>query len=325
MKIDIHSHFLPPLFMKGLSSRRAAPRVIRATNGSMLMDCGRGLSFPVTGRMTSIDLRIKEMKDAGIDRQVISLPMPGTDFFSRDFARKLTCEANDELAEASRSRHEYLSAAAIVPLRYPALAVEELRRVVNELGMHMVEIFSNVAGKPLDSEEFLPFFKEAAQLGVSILVHPGRPVMMESLRDYGLAGAVGFLFDSTLAILRLVYSGLFEKLPNVRIIIPHTGSTVPYLVARIDHQYKLLSENQRALPKAPSEYLKQVYIDTAQSLYKPAMECAFSFTPREKILFGTDYPFVDLKSSVASIKALQLPKEAEDMIFAENAKALGIV
>jgi aminocarboxymuconate-semialdehyde decarboxylase len=325
MKVDVHSHFLPPEFMSALSPRKVAPRIVTAANGSALMDCGQGLTFPVTDRMTSIDLRLQEMKEAGIDRQVISLPMPGTDFFNRELARKLAAEANDELAETSRSGRGFLMAAATVPLRYPALAVEELRRAVNELGMHAVEVFSNVAGRTLDSREFLPFFKEAAHLGVPILVHPGRPIMMDSVQDYGLAGAVGFLFDTTLAILRLVYSGLLEKLPDLRIVIPHSGSTIPYLVGRIDHQYKLLPESQKTLSKPPSEYLKEVYIDTAQSFYRPAMECAISFTPHERILFGTDYPFADLKTSAASIEALHLPKEVENMIFAGNARALGIV
>jgi predicted TIM-barrel fold metal-dependent hydrolase len=136
---------------------------------------------------------------------------------------------------------------------------------------------------------------------------------------------VGFIFDTTLAILRLVYSGVFERFPNLRIIIPHLGSTIPYLVGRIDHQYRLLSEGERTLPKPPSEYLKKMYIDTAQSLHKPALECAFDFTPADRILFGTDYPFFDLNSSIEIIKSLHLSREMENKIFSGNAKALGIV
>jgi predicted TIM-barrel fold metal-dependent hydrolase len=274
--------------------------------------------------MSSLELRIREMEAAGIDRQVISLPMPGTDPFDRDFAIQLAREANDDLAELSRTS-KVLSPAATVPLSHPDSAVEELERVVSEHGTRMVEIFSNVAGRPLDSDEFLRFFRKAASLGVSILVHPCRPLMMNNVREYGLAGAVGFVFDTTLAILRLVHSGIYEKLPELKLIIPHIGGTFPYLVGRIDHQYRLLPDHERAIPKPPGHYLKRVYIDTAQSLHKPAMQCAFDSIDAERILFGTDYPFVDLKASVASIEALCLPKDVEDKVFGGNAKALGII
>jgi len=325
MKVDIHSHLLPSEYMRVLSSRKAEPRIRVSSHGRMQMDCGEGLLFPITERMTSTDTKIGEMRKAEVDRQVLSLPMPGVDWFSRDMAVKLARAANDELAEVSRSESQHFSAAATVPLRYPELAVQELNRVADKLGMHMVELFSNVAGQPLDSEKYFTFYKEAARLGVTLLIHPGRPVMMESVRDYGLSGAVGFLFDTTIAILRLVYSGLLEKLPDLHIVLPHSGSTIPYLAGRIDHQYKLSKGGHALLPKPPSEYLRTVYIDTAQSLYKPAMECALAFTPIDRILFGSDDPFVDLKESVASVKALGLPPDQEDLIFSGNAKSLGII
>ena len=195
MKVDVHSHLLPKGFINKLSSRNSAPNIVTDGSGSMWMDCGEGLSFPVSEKMTSVELRIKEFRDAGLDRQVVSLPMPGTDPFDRDFALALAREANDDLAELCR-RFEVFGAAATVPLSHPDLAVAELQRVVDEHGTRMVEIFSNVAGKSLDSEEFIPFFKSAADLGVAILIHPCRPVMMDSLSQYGLAGAVGFIFDT---------------------------------------------------------------------------------------------------------------------------------
>jgi len=325
MRIDIHSHLMPAEYLRELLSRKAEPRVRVSRDGAKQMECGSGLVYSITERMTSIDAKIREMKEAGVDHQVLSLPLPGVDQFTREVASRLARTANDELAQVSRSRPAQFSAAATVPLRYPDLAVEELRRSKEELGMRMVEIFSNVAGMPVDSEKYWPFYKEAEKLGVSLLIHPGRPVMMDSVRDYSLAGAVGFLFDTTIAILRLVYSGVLEKLPGLRIIVPHMGSTIPYLVGRIDHQFKLSAKGQMTLPKLPSEYLRKVYIDTAQSLYKPAIECALSFTPHDRILFGSDDPFVDLKQSVASVKALGLPPDEEDMIFAGNAKSLGII
>jgi len=291
----------------------------------MQLDCGDGLAYPIGTKMVSIEPRLREMEDSSIDHQILSLPLPGTDFFARDYAAKLAQLANDELSEVCKGSGGKFIAAANVPLRYPDLAVKELHRCVEQLEMTMVEGFSNVAGEPLDSERFLPFYEEIARLKIPLLIHPGRPLMMGSLREYGLVGAVGYLFDTTIAILRIVYSGLLEKLPDLRIILPHTGSTIPYLVGRIDHQYKLLEPDKQNLPHAPSEYLKKVYIDTAQSLYRAATECAFNFTPHDHILFGSDYPFVDLKQSVAIVKSMGLSKNEEEAVFCNNARSLGII
>jgi len=326
LKVDIHSHLATPDYVNELKKLHSPqPRIVTLRNGSMQLDCGEGLAYPLTDRMMVLEPRVKEMEESGVDHQVLSLPLPGTDFYERDLATKLARVANNELAEVSRTSQGRFSAAANLPLRFPDIAIKELRRCVNELDMGMVEIFSNVAGEPLDSERFLSFYKEAVRLNIPILIHPGRPVMMEHLREYGLAGAVGYLFDTTLAILRLVYSGLFDKLPDLRVIIPHTGSTIPYLIGRIDHQYRLLGANQRKLKGIPSEYLKKIYVDTAQSFYRPATECAFNFTPHNKILFGSDYPFADLKQSVAIVKSLGLQREKEEQVFCENARSLGII
>jgi len=325
LKVDIHSHLAPSGYVNELKKLDMPPRIISLSDGNMWLDCGEGLSYPIGSKMVSIGPRLKEMEESGIDHQVLSLPLPGTDFFEREYAIKLAQSANDELSEMSRTSGGKFSAAANVPLRYPDLAIKELYRCIEQLDMTMVEAFSNVAGEPLDSERFLPFYKELARLKIPLLIHPGRPLMMTNLKEYGLAGAVGYLFDTTLAILRIVYSGLLEKLPDLRIIIPHTGSTIPYLVGRIDHQYTLLDARQRKLANPPSEYLKKVYVDTAQSLYKPATECALNFTPHERILFGSDYPFVSLTQSVSIVKSLNLPKRDEERVFSENAKSLGII
>ena len=325
MRVDIHSHLAPSGYVNELKKLKIPPRIISLPDGNMQLDCGDGLAYPIGSKMLSTVPRVKEMQESGINHQVLSLPLPGTDFFERDYSCKMAQLANDELSEVSRTSGGRFSAAANVPLRYPDIAIKELHRCVEQLEMTMVEAFSNVAGEPLDSERFLPFYKEAARLKIPILIHPGRPLMMENLKEYGLAGAVGYLFDTTLAILRIVYSGLLEKLPDLRIILPHAGSTIPYLVGRIDHQYKLLDRNQRKLANPPSEYLKRVYVDTAQSLYRPATECAFSFTPHERILFGSDYPFANLKQSVAIVESLKLAKEDEDRIFCGNAESIGII
>jgi len=143
--------------------------------------------------------------------------------------------------------------------------------------------------------------------------------MAEATASYGLTGVVGYVFDTTLAMLRIIFSGLLEKHPDLKLILPHLGGVIPYLIGRIDHQFSVNPECQGRISKPPSEYFKLVYMDTAQSLYPPALECAYKLMGSKKILFGTDYPFADLSKSIQSIRQLNIPEEEKKEIFEGNA------
>lgn len=271
--------------------------------------------------MYSLDKKIEEMNKSGVDRQLISLAMPGVDGLG-DKAVEAAVKVNDEIANVVEQFNGRFIGAATVPLSNPSAAVEELKRATGELGLRAVEIFSNVSGKPLDDERFRIFFEKAADLKVPVLLHPAKPLMADVMREYALNSVVGFLFDTTLAILRLIFSGLLEEFPSLRIVLPHMGSTIPYLIGRIDHQYGLNPECRIKIKKVPSEYFKSIYFDTAQSLYLPAVRCAYDFAGAERILFGTDHPFADLKKSLEIIKTLNLTEDDEEKIFSGNARAL---
>ncbi|MEM2921764.1 MAG: amidohydrolase family protein [Candidatus Bathyarchaeia archaeon] len=319
MIVDVHGHLPPSAYIKALSRRKKIPRIEMRDGGEVSILYGKGLQYSVDERMISLDKKLEAMNKSKVDLQILGIIMPGLDNLEKEDAHNLTREVNDEFAALQDKYRRNFLAVGTVPLQYPDIAIEELRRIKNELGMPGVEIFSNVAGRPLDSPEFLPFFAEAEKLRMPILLHPTLPLMAEFTSSYGLTGVVGYLFDTTLAILRIIFSGILEKHPKLKIILPHLGSTIPYLIGRIDHQFSINPDCRQKISKPPSEYFKLVYVDTAQSLNRPSLECAYRVIGPKRIMFGTDYPFADLSKSIKSIADLDIPEEEKHEIFEKNA------
>jgi predicted TIM-barrel fold metal-dependent hydrolase len=322
MIIDSHGHIPPETYIKELMSHKNLPRILKGDNNSLIIEYGEGYQYTIDDRMYSIDTKLEAMKKSSVDMQILGIIMPGLDTLDAEIAYTLTQKVNDEYADIQEKYHDTFLTVGAIPLQYPEFAIEELRRIKKDLGMMGVEVFSNINGTPLDSPKFYPFFREAESLNIPLLLHPSLPLIAEATKPYGLTGAVGYLFDTTIAILRIIYSGILEKFPKLRIVLPHMGSTIPYLIGRIDNQFKINPESQEKISKLPSEYFKLIYVDTAQSLYRPAIECAYQLIGSKKILFGTDYPFADLSKSIQAIKNLDISDEAKEDIFENNARSM---
>ena len=157
-------------------------------------------------------------------------------------------------------------------------------------------------------------------IGYSLSAVPAHP---ESMVEFTLVPLVGFVMDTTLSVAKMVFSGLFEKFPNLTLILPHLGGTLPFLFERIDNGYRAYRECQANITKPPSQYLKQFYYDTV-SFYQPALMCTYDAVGAEHMVMGSDYPHVigDISKSVSSINALDIPFEDKEMIFGKNGKKI---
>ena len=318
--IDIHSHIIPKSYWNFLTKSKKSPKIGQKAKQHFLW-YSDDLKYSIDKRMFSIEEKLEAMKKGKIKMQVLSIAMPGVDLFNAADSLPLAKAINDEIAGVVAKYPENFIGMATLPLQDIGEAVDELERSVKSLGLRGVELFSNVAGRTLDDETFWPLYEKMMQLDIPILIHPTKPLMSSVMTDYGLVGVVGFLFDTTLAILRMILAGIFEKKPQLKVILPHLGSTIPYLIGRINNQFNINPECRKKISKLPSEYFKLVYIDTAQSLYEPALLCAFALSGPEKILFGTDYPFADLETSRRSV-ASAIPDEHKLKVFNTNARKL---
>lgn len=320
MKVDLHTHFYPTEYLRALEVLETSLEVTTDGSGSKMVKDRGARILTITPEMSDPRQRILEMDGAGIDIQVLSLSTPNVYFASDQDSLTLAKTTNDYLSALCEEYPNRFLCLASVPLNNPDLALQELDRAIHELGMNGLILGSNINGKPLNSQEFRPFFEEVDRLGLAVLIHPMSPAGVEQMGEYGLAPLIGFVFDTTLAVTRMVYEGMMEAFPNINFIVAHLGGAIPYLFERIDNGYRAYPECRENLGALPSEYLKRLYYDTV-SFHEPALMCAYYTVGAEHMVLGSDYPHVigSMSQAVASLEGLELAEDEKAMMLGQNA------
>lgn len=274
-------------------------------------------------KMHRVEKRLADMDKNGIDVQVLSLSTPGVDCFDAKKSVSVARMVNDEMAKITEKYRGRFYALASLPLKDVPAAIDELERSVKDLGMKGVILQSDVDGRPLDSPDFLPLYEKIASMDLPISIHPGTPIVGGVVAEYRLGPMVGFIFDTTLAMLRLILSGVLEKIPNLKLVLAHLGGMLPYVVDRLDFCYRAYPEARVNISRPISEYLKRAYYDTV-SFYEPAIMCAYALTGSKGLVFGTDYPHVigSIERAVKTVAGLKIPEEEKWEIFGGNAYQL---
>ncbi len=324
MKIDIHNHYYPEAFINALGRGAISSlQIIRDEIGRDIIVHKGTRVVTLTPPMNKVELRLEDMARAGIDRQVLSLSIPSVDAFSPEEGIVFSQMINQELSHVAARFPDRFVFFATTPLKAKEGARVELNRAVKELGAKGVIIGSNIDGRPLDSPEFRPFFKEVAELDIPIFVHPMTPAGNESMNDYRLAPMIGFEMDLCLAVVRIIMGGILKDFPDLKIIIAHLGGAIPYLVERIENCFWAYPECRVKIKDSPKNYLKKIYLDTV-SFQTSALMCAYDFWGAEHLILGSDYPHVigDIDRSVSSIQNLSLSDKEKEWIFGENLKRL---
>lgn len=303
--IDVHSHVYTKGFLRELEKRTEFPMLRSDSAGRKFIHFRQGASNPVLERFVDIEHRLAQMKLHGISAQVISGTNPWTDSFpSGELASTFSKLANDEIsAIVNKSQGRFLGLATL-PLLSPYEAARELERAVDELGLCGAIIGTNVAGSYVSEERFLPIFDVASRKRCLIFLHPTNPLGSESLRENGMTRSIGFTFETTTCLVKMAYSGLFDKFPKLKILSAHLAGTLPYLQGRLETAWRNFSDSKGKLDEAPATKIrKAVYADTI-SYNASAIRLASEFFGIERLLFGTDYPFEwGIKEARESVEA----------------------
>ena len=323
MKIDFHNHFYPPGYLEKLEQWGKRYEFVQDPTGLKIVKEKGARFLGITSQHVSPEQRIEDMTRIGIDLQVLTLTTPNVYFSTRKRNLYLARMSNDFFADLCQKHPRHFTAFASVPLKHPEDAIHELYRAIKELGMKGVVLGTNIDGKHLHSREFWPFFEEADRLGVPISLHPMVPAHPEALAEYPLVPLVGFVADTTFSVSKMVFSGLFERFPNLTLILPHLGGTLPFLFERLDNGYRAYQECQPNITRPPSQYLKNLYYDTV-SFYPPSLMCTYLAVGADHMVMGSDYPHVigDISRSVSSITEMPIPQEEKEKIFGENGKKI---
>lgn len=315
--IDCQSHLFVPEVLAFMEKRKQPP-YIYSRHGQRILVVGNWHRPMVSG----IDLTAKlAAKDAaGIQLTALSTNDPGPEQFGADgpaVARMI----HDFLADIVRQHPTRFFALATLPLQDRDAAEGELDRCVTKLGMKGILLYSNIAGKFPDEPEFRWLFRTAEEKGLPILLHPPYPVCYEQTKGFNLTGGLGLMFDTTIALSRLILSGLLDDHPRLKLVCPHVGGVLPYLIGRIDHQVTVLKRVRLKLKEPPSAYLRRVHLDAVNAM--PAViRFGIDLVGPEKMLYSSDHPWVAPQLIVDNVRSLKLPAEQEEMIFHANAQKL---
>lgn len=317
-RIDCQTHLFCPAHLDLMEQRTEDPVVYRKGNDRFVRmgDWHR----KVLPNHTDIDDKLRTMDENGIAMSALSVNDPGPEWFGSDgpdVARLL----NDFVAGIVQQYPRRFFGLCVLPLQDPAAALRELDRCVHELGMKGVLLYTNLAGRFPDEEPFRPLFAQAERLRLPVLLHPAKPITTDLVKGYEMTSSLGNMFDNTIALTRIILSGILDQHPELKLVCPHLGGTLPYIVGRIDHQISVLKRGPQSLEKLPSEYLRQIYYDIVSPL-PLAMKFAYEFFGPEKLLFASDHPWVDPHLIAEGLSSLKLPLDHQRLIFSGNAQKL---
>jgi aminocarboxymuconate-semialdehyde decarboxylase len=309
-KFDLHTHYYPPVFFDRIREIRSDFSFDKSPTGQTIIKYRDARFFGITPPMTDVEKRIEDMDRVGIDVEVVSLSTPNVFFADAVHQVEVARLVNDAYAELIAKHPQRFRGFASIPMDDADAALIELHRAIHQLKLNGVILLSNIRGKALTAAEYRPFFAEANRLKLCILLHPMLPANAEPFREYVLGPIVGFPFDTTLAVARMCYDGMFREYPDIRWIIGHLGGAVPYLMERMDNGWRDFAECREKIDQLPSTYLKRLYYDTV-SFSPYTLSLVREMVGANQMVMGSDYPHLlgSIDRAVSSIENLSIPLE----------------
>jgi aminocarboxymuconate-semialdehyde decarboxylase len=323
MIIDFHNHYYPPEYLDALGPAGSTLHITHDAEGNPIVHYPGDYNVMVRGHR-DIAYRQQVLDEHGVDLQVITLTTPGTHVDPPAVATRLAIITNDAFARVREARPKRFLPLATLPLCDPAASVTEFVRATDQLDLPGAMLFSNVNGTGLDHHQFWPLYEAANDRSAILMIHPTYPVGVEAMRDYWLMPLNGFLFDTTLAAAKLVFSGVVRRYPKIHWVLGHLGGTIPYLAERLDRGYRAFKECRANIDEPPTAYFKRhFYYDTVNFAAGP-LKLAIEFAGADRILAASDYPHMigSIKLMLESIRALPVSEADKAGILGGNATRL---
>lgn len=320
--IDVHTHMFTAGWLDLLKARGGEFNLQTRPDGKQ--EIFRGTTPVVIPQVGHFDygLRIREMDAAGIDVAIVSLTCPNVYWGDAATSALAACESNDSMAEAQATYSGRIRWFTSLPWEHPELAVAELKRT-HANGAVGVMVLANIAGRDLIDPQFEPVWQAIDDLALPVLVHPtdpqGAPHM--GIGPHNLFWSVGFTYDTTLAVSKMIFDGFLDRYPQLKIIASHGGGTLPYLVGRLDKADEVEFDHLRKMKRKPSDYLRHIYYDSIT--YSPqALAFLVSVAGASQVMLGTDWPHRVHEAPVARAKLGVLSSDAQAAVASANARSL---
>jgi aminocarboxymuconate-semialdehyde decarboxylase len=294
MNIDVHAHCIPASFKAWMEAEGNPLGIdlVGTERGTAVRIDGRVTTQPLRDDLTDHDRRIDELDRMQLDHQVLSGWIDLTAYeLPADAGSRYARIQNESLAEEAAKAPERFSAIGTVPLQDATAAVNELDHAMRGLGMKGVELATTVDGRYIDEAGLDDFWAAAQDLGAFVVLHPMRPLEGIDLKRYFMENMVARPAESTIALAGLIFSGVLERFPKLNVCVVHGGGFAPYQIGRMDAGYRQKpSLTATHISKPPSDYLKQIYVDTV--VHDPAaLRFVVELLGGDRVMLGTDYPF----------------------------------
>ena len=321
--IDMHNHFIAPEMIAFLErdGKHFATRIVERDGRRFFLIREKALR-PIDGPISDAAERIADMDREGVTMQAVScVPFLMYPEVAPELGIAIARVNNDAMAALAARDPGHFAALASVPMQSPEAAAAELERAA-KLGLRGVEIPPKTGEHQLDEPEFEIFWSAAEALRMIVCIHPFDAAPAGALARYSLGNLVGNLYDTGLAAALLIYGGVLERHPRLRIVLYHAGGALPALVGRLDMGYRIVPECRQAIPRAPSSYLAHFHFDIIAHNREMLGHLVKTYGA-DHFVVGSDYPLpAGLARPVAEVKALGLASADEDLILGGNARAL---
>jgi aminocarboxymuconate-semialdehyde decarboxylase len=290
--LDIHCHFFPQAFLDEARRPNSLMSRIERRDGQERLICPGNFDHALVPELYAAERMLADMEQAGIEMAAISSAPPTLSYWAEpEAARRLAPLFNNSIAERVATQPDRFLGLATLPMQDIKASCQEARRAINELKLHGFMIGSNVNGMNLNHPDIFPLFETIADLDVPLFIHPYIPAGEERMQDYYLHNLIGMVSETGLAIASVIYGGILERLPNLKIVFAHAGGVFPYIVGRMDHGYKVRTEEcRKMIPHPPSHYMRQIYFD-CMSFNERALKYLVDQVGADHVLIGSDYPF----------------------------------
>jgi aminocarboxymuconate-semialdehyde decarboxylase len=325
--IDIHAHLMPQCLWRAFEEGRDWYGIRHEPGDGLGMAVSdvRRVAIPPKLRFTPEE-RLQDMDDQGVEVQVVSIHTPLFSYhLDAEQGRQLAREVNDEIAGMTRQWPQRFAGLATLPVQDVGVAIEELDRAVNGLGLKGAELDMVVNDRTWDEPEFLPLFKAAESMGAVLFFHPQPQdnLVWDRIDRYSLSNSIGVPVEDALMVATLIFGGILDACPDLKVCIAHGGGPACFGIGRMDRGWQVRSEARLHIQKPPSTYLRRLYYDCVTNS-EPALRYLIDHVGIERVVLGSDWPFVQWDPScVGWVQNLQsLTQEEKDKILWQNLEQL---
>lgn len=319
--IDVHTHMLNDEWVRRLLAHGGRYSVKRL-GGERVIHCDGAPFMTLKDGMFDYSRRVKAMNRAGVDVAIVSLTCPSVYWGGKRVSTTTARMMNDDMAAQQRTWPDRIRFFATLPWQYPEAAAAELARA-QRLGAVGVVVSANVGGTSLTDDRFRRIWTAIDRAALPVFVHPAAPpgVAALDMTRYNQVASVGFPFDTTLAISRMIHDGFFDRYRTLTIIAAHAGGYLPYIAGRLDFCHTNMPPARARIARRPSSYLRRIYFD-AVTFTQDALEMCIRMGGANRVMYGSDYPhnIGDMRGCLARVDAL--PSRPRRLVRGQNARRL---